>query len=119
MSLILFATLALLNPDPDRLEQAVRQAIEDEIEYGVDATKDQDMERYMETVPDDYRNIEDDGSVTDKAALRVKQLQAWSIIRRTNDLTISVERVEVGCEGHCAMVVTDQKWDRRWWDATA
>ena len=113
MSLILFASLALLNPHPDRLDLAVREAIEDEIEYGVDATKDQDMDRYMETVPDDYLIVEDDGSVTDKAALRVKQLQAWSIIRRTNDLTITVERVEVGCEGHCATVVTDQKWDRQ------
>ena len=113
MSLILFATLTLLNPDPDRLQLAVRQAIEDEIEYGIDATRDQDMDRYMEGVPDDYRIVEDDGSITDKAGLRTKQLQAWALIRRTNELTIAVQTVEVGCDGHCATVVTDQKWDRQ------
>lgn len=113
MSLILFATLILLNPDPGRLEQAVREAIEDEIGYGIDATKDQDMDRYMETVPDDFRVMEDDGSITDKAALRAKQLQAWSIIRRTNALAITVDQIRVGCDGHCATVVTDQTWDRQ------
>ena len=113
MPLILAATLALLNPGPDPVTLAVRQAIEDEIEYGIDATVDQDMDRYMEGVPDDYRIVEDDGSVTDKAALRIKQQQAWSIIRRTNDLTISVRSIDVGCDGHCATVVTDQRWDRQ------
>ena len=113
MSLILFAILTLLNPDPNRLEQAVREAIEDEIEYGIDATKDQDINRYMETVPDDYRIVEEDGTITDKTALRARQLQAWSIIRRTNQLTIDVESIQIGCDGHCASVVTDQTWDRQ------
>lgn len=113
MSLILCATLALLNPDDARHDLAVREAIEDEIEYSVEATIDQDMDRYMEGVPEDYRIIEDDGTVTDKAALRNKQLQAWLLIRRTNALTIEVGKIEVGCDGHCAAVVTDQKWDRQ------
>jgi hypothetical protein len=113
MSLILCATLALLNPGDDPQLLAVREAIEDEIEYGAEATINQDMDRYMEGVPDDYRILEDDGTVTDKAGLRAKQLQAWALIRRTNALTIEVEKVELGCDGHCATVVTDQRWDRQ------
>ncbi|MBL8771868.1 MAG: hypothetical protein JNK30_10845 [Phenylobacterium sp.] len=94
-------------------EQAVREAIEDEIDFGVHATIDKDIDRYMETVPADYRIVEDDGSITDRAALRARQLQAWSIITRTHALRIDVTRVEVGCDGHCATAWTDQRWDRQ------
>ncbi len=95
------------------LHRAVTEAIEDEIEYGIEATIAQDIERYMETVPDDYRIVEDDGTITDRDALRRNQLQAWSIILRTNTLSIDITRVDVGCEGQCATVWTDQRWDRQ------
>ena len=95
------------------LQQSVEEAIRDEIEFGIEATVDQDIDRYMETVPADYRIVEDDGSVTDRATLRAKQLQAWAIIPRTNALEIAVERVEVGCDGACATAWTDQRWDRQ------
>ena len=65
------------------------------------------------SVPDDYRIVEDDGSITDRDTLRANQLRAWAIIPRTNALTIDVTRVEVGCEGQCATVWTDQRWDRQ------
>lgn len=95
------------------LETAIREAIEDEIEYGAEATVEQDIERYMEGVPADYRIVEEDGSITDREALRAKQLRAWAIIPRTNRLEILVTDIEVGCEGHCAIVWTDQSWDRQ------
>ena len=105
--------LALAIPDEAALTIAVREAIQDEIEFTIDATRDKDIARYMETVPDDYRIVEDDGSVTDKAALRSKQLQAWSIILRTNALDQSISRMALSCGGTCADVWTDQRWDRQ------
>lgn len=112
MSLLL--ALALTTPDPDALlREGVRQAIEGEISFGINATKDKNMDRYMETVPDDYRIVEDDGSITDKAKLREKQTQAWAIIPRTNALTIDITGFQLGCEGECATVWTDQRWDRQ------
>jgi hypothetical protein len=112
--MLLALMIAAATPIPDaRLHHAVTQAIESEIEHGIDATIDQDIERYMETVPEDYRIVEDDGSITDRAELRRKQLQAWAIIPRTNALAIDVTRVEVGCDGECATVWTDQRWDRQ------
>ncbi|HST36044.1 MAG TPA: hypothetical protein VLK25_05390 [Allosphingosinicella sp.] len=112
--MLLALAIAAATPVPDaRLQHAVTQAIRDEIEYGIDATIDQDIERYMETVPEDYRIVEDDGSITDREALRRNQLQAWAIIPRTNALAIDVTRVEVGCDGECATVWTDQRWDRQ------
>lgn len=112
MPMLTALLLAAAAPDP-LLHQAVRDAIEDEIEYGLDATVDQDIERYMETVPADYRIVEDDGSITDRDTLRRNQLRAWAIIPRTNALRVTIDRIELGCDGECARVWTDQHWDRQ------
>jgi hypothetical protein len=112
---MIFAALALTIaiPDEPRLTGAVRQAIEDEIQHGLFATIEKDMDAYMEGVPDDYRIVEDDGTVTDKARLRELQTQAWALITRTNRLDIRVTGVKLGCGGECAFVKTDQLWDRQ------
>ncbi len=110
MSILLFALAAVTVPP---LERAVREAIQDEIDFGIDATRDKDMSRYMETVPDDYHIVENDGTITDRETLRAKQLQAWTIIPRTNALQIDITRFELGCDGDCANVWTDQRWDRQ------
>lgn len=107
------ALLVVANPDDARLHAAVLEAIRDEIAFGIEATIDKDIVRYMETVPADYRIAEDDGTITDRDALRAKQLQAWSIIPRTNALEIHVLDLKVGCDGQCAQVKTDQRWDRQ------
>jgi len=110
MLLLLLSLTA--EPDP-LLAHAVREAIEDEIEYAVEATLDQDIDRYMETVPHDTRILEDDGTITDRDRLRELQLQAWAITPRTNSIEITVTGFELGCDGECATVRTDQRWDRQ------
>lgn len=112
MAILALAALAVASTGAIET-RAVTEAIEDEIEYGIEATIAQDIDRYMETVPADYRIVEDDGSITDRETLRANQLQAWAIIPRTNALEIEVERVELGCEGLCATVWTGQRWDRQ------
>ncbi len=111
--MILLLSLALSIGSLPPADRAVAEAIRDEIDYGISATRDQDMDRYMEGVPADYRIVEDDGSITDRETLRAKQLQAWAIIRRTNALDIDITAIEVGCDRACATVWTDQKWDRQ------
>lgn len=120
MHLILLAALAGSAHPPISAEcharihlAAVSQAIRDEIDDGIEATVDQDIDRYMATVPVDYRIAGDDGRVIDRATLRAEQLRAWSLIRRTNALSIVIERVEPGCDGQCARVWTSQRWDRQ------
>jgi hypothetical protein len=112
---LMLATLLATTPIPDeaRLTRAVERAIGDEIQHGILATTRKDMDLYMETVPDDYRIIEDDGSITDKARLREKQTQAWALITRTNALDITITGFALGCGGECALVKTDQRWDRQ------
>lgn len=105
--------LALAIPDEALLTLSVRQAIENESDHAALATKRKDMDLYMEGVPDDYRIVDDDGSITDKARLREKQTQAWALITRTNKLDIVVTDLKLGCEGTCAFVKTDQLWDRQ------
>jgi hypothetical protein len=92
---------------------AVTEAIRDEIDDGIEATITQDIDRYMATVPVDYRIAGDDGSTVDREALRAEQLRAWALIRQTNALSIDIERVEPGCDGQCARVWTNQRWDRQ------
>ena len=111
--LIMLAAAALATEPAPPLEASIREAIEDEIQFGLEATERQDIARYMETVPADYRIVEEDGSITDRETLRAKQLQAWSIITRTNAIAMEIELIEVGCDGQCATVWTDQRWDRQ------
>ena len=107
------ATVCPALPDRDLLSTAVFEAIGDEIAHGILATKTKDMVLYMETVPEDYRQVEDDGSVTDKAGLRRMQEQAWAVIPRTNRIEITVKGFQLACDGENATVWTDQLWDRQ------
>lgn len=113
--MILLLAIATSTPIPDeaRLTHAVGQAVTDEIQFVNSAIKRKDMDRYMSAVPDDYRIEEDDGTITDKAALREKQTQAWTLIRRTNSIDIALTDLKLGCGGECAFVKTDQRWDRQ------
>lgn len=108
-----FLMLALAIPDEALLTLAVREAIADENAHGASATKAKDIDQYMEGVPDDYRIVEDDGSITDRARLREKQMQAWALITRTNRLEIAITDLKLGCGGDCALVTSDQLWDRQ------
>jgi len=110
---MLLSLLLAMTADAERMHNAVSEAIRDEISYGIEATREKNIERYMEGVPADYRIVESDGSITDRESLRRKQLQAWEIITQTNKLAIDIESVDVGCDGACATVVTNQHWDRQ------
>lgn len=111
---ILIASL-MCSEQPDRaeLERAVLAAITDEIQHGIEATREQDVEAYMSRVPDDYYHIEEDGTRVDRQGLREMQTRAWSIIPRTNRLAIDVTRLELSCDGSSATVWTNQLWDRQ------
>lgn len=90
----------------------IRAAIAAEIEKGVEATIAQDIDAFMDGVPDDYRIVEDDGSITDKEALREHALRSWAIIDKTIDLEITIGGVEPGPDCDEALVRTSQRWER-------
>lgn len=70
----------------------------------------------MEGVPCDLRLLEGDGSITDWAALKASQLEAWGIITQTDVLGIDVTVLELGCGGARATARTDERWDRQMLD---
>lgn len=90
----------------------IRAAIDEEIQKGVRATIAEDIEAFMDGVPDDYRIVEDDGSITDKAALREHALRSWAIIDKTIDLKITINSVDLGPGCDDVLVRTSQRWER-------
>ena len=121
-SVCLFGVLALLatacSTEPSSEPGAacdvrpVRRAIEAEIRKGVEATRREDIDAFMDGVPDDFRIVEDDGSITDKAKLRELTLQKWAIIDRTISLDISIDSLDVAPPCREATVRTSQRWER-------
>jgi hypothetical protein len=112
MTLAALVGCASVPKDGDAETRAYR-AIDREIQEGLRAVTVKDIDAYMASVPKDYRIVEDDGSITDRDKLREKQLQAWSIIIRTNANEQRITGFQLGCAGRCATVWTDQRWDRQ------
>lgn len=90
----------------------IKAAIDAEIQQGVRATIDEDIDAYMDGVPDDYRIVEDDGSITDKETLRANALRSWAIIDETRDLVIVIDSIDVAPSCDEAAVKTSQRWER-------
>jgi hypothetical protein len=91
---------------------AARSAIEAEIQKGIKATMDEDIDAFMDGVPDDFKIVEDDGSITDKAKLRMLTLQRWAIIDKTLALEITIDSVELAPSCLEARLRTSQRWER-------
>ncbi len=90
----------------------IRAAVDAELQRGVRATIEEDIDAYMDGVPDDYLILEDDGSVTDKAALREYALKSWAVIDRTISLEITLDDLAVAADCQSAEVATSQRWER-------
>jgi hypothetical protein len=90
----------------------IRAAIDAEIQRGVRATIEEDIDAYMDGVPDDYRIVEDDGSVTDKETLRANALRSWAVIDGTRELKIVIDSIVVAPSCEEARVKTYQRWER-------
>lgn len=112
-ALMIFALAGCASPAPDSCPtEAIRAAIDTEIQKGVRATIDEDIDAYLDGVPDDYRIVEDDGSITDKETLRANALRDWAIIDETRELSVSIEAIVVAPLCEEATVTTAQRWAR-------
>lgn len=90
----------------------IRAAIDSEIQKGVRASIEEDIDAYMDGVPDDYRIVEDDGSVTDRETLRANALRNWAVIDETRELKIVIDSIAVAPSCEEASVKTSQRWER-------
>lgn len=110
-AIMLSACAAVPAPSSCPVED-IRAAIDAEIQKGAEATRNEDIDAYMDGIPDDYRIVEDDGSITDKAKLREFALRSWAIIDETIDLKISIDEIDVHAPCNEAVVRTSQRWER-------
>ncbi len=111
--LMFFALSACASQQPAACPiDAIRTEIDAEIQKGVKATIDEDIDAYMDGVPDDYRIVEEDGSITDKETLRANALRNWAVIDETRELVITIDAMEVAPPCTEAKVMTSQRWER-------
>jgi len=88
----------------------VRNAIETEIARSVEATRTQNIEAYMECIPEDWVMQGENGERVTRDQLRANVLRDWSIIPRTLAIETQIDSLQV--HGDAATVYTSQRWER-------
>ena len=91
---------------------AIREKINDARQRGVEATRNEDIDLYMDGIPDDFRVEEDDGTVNTKEQLRQYALRNWAVIDRTLELSVTITSLNINSNCNEAQVFTDQRWER-------
>lgn len=89
----------------------VRREVEAQIARGVEATRNEDIDGYMEGIPDDYAIYDESGEVITRAQMRANALRDWNVISQTLDLTIAVDSLVLSGDS-TATVYTSQRWER-------
>ena len=91
--------------------EEVRSAIKVQIAKGVEATRIQDIDAYMDGVPEDLVIHDERGERITREQQRANTLRDWGIIPRT--LTIDVKVDSLRRHGDTAATVyTSQRWER-------
>lgn len=89
----------------------VRAQIQAVIDHGLQATRDQDIDAYMSTVPADLVIHDESGELVTRDRLRANILRDWSIIPGTLRLAVRID--SLGVHGDTAATVyTFQEWER-------
>ena len=96
-------------PEADVAE--IRREIEAQIARGVAATRDEDIEAYMEGLPEDLVIYDERGEVISREQQRAYALRDWAVISRTLDIEVVLDSLAVAA-GSLATVYTSQRWER-------
>lgn len=91
--------------------EEVRQQIEEQIERGVLATRDEDIEAYMAGLPDDLVIYDEHGGVISREQQRAAVLRDWEVITRTLGIAVVVDSLALAGDS-AATVYTSQRWER-------
>lgn len=113
VSLVLAAGCATAPAAPVARIEAVRAEIEAAIARGVEATRTQDIDAYMEGIPEDLVVHDESGEVVTRDELRASTLRDWSVIPETLAIEVVIDSLELGDDGDTATVYTSQRWERR------
>ncbi|MBI3818332.1 MAG: hypothetical protein HY286_06535 [Planctomycetes bacterium] len=91
-------------------DERARSEIEAAIAASVEATRSQDINAYMATIPDDLIIRDETGATITRDQQRTNTLRDWSIIPRTLSIRVVVDTIHV--DGNNATVFTSQRWER-------
>ena len=92
-------------------DAAVRSAIENQLARGVEATRSQDIDAYMDGIPEDFVIQDESGERITREQQRANTLRDWSIIPRTLAIELKVDSLHVYGDT-AATVFTSQRWER-------
>jgi hypothetical protein len=87
-----------------------RSAIAAQIRSGIEATRNKNVDQYLDQIPDEVQMRDAAGNVLTREALREQVTQAWTLIERTRVLDVVIDTIIP--YGDSASVVTVQHWDR-------
>lgn len=88
----------------------VRAAISAELAKSTEATRNEDIDAYMDQLPEGLVIHDEDGSVVSREQQRANILRDWAIIERTLELMVRVDSLALHTDS--ATVYTSQRWER-------
>lgn len=91
-------------------ESIARSQIEAAIARSVEATRAQDIDRYMASVPEDLILHDGSGEIITRDQLRTNALRDWSIIPKTLSISVTIDSIAV--DSNSATAYTSQRWER-------
>lgn len=89
----------------------IRAGIDAMIQHGVDATRRQDIDAYMEGLPEDLAIHDESGEVISREQQRANVLRDWSVIPATLAIQYTIDSL-TGATDSSATVYTSQRWER-------
>ena len=104
------AALLLVGCVGDSGKSIARTQIESAIARSVEATRTQDIDGYMASIPEDFILRDGSGEIITRVQLRANVLRDWSIIPKTLSISVTIDSVAV--DGDSATVHTSQRWER-------
>lgn len=99
------------SPNPGSPAAEARAAIEAAISRSLAATRNQDIDGFMASFPDNWSVVDGEGHQIDKKQFRVNTLRDWKIIARTIAIDEKIESLKLDSPTR-ATVFTSQRWER-------
>lgn len=90
---------------------AIREEIQNKLDLGVQATREKDIDLYMELLPKDLVIYDESGEVITREMQRNYALRDWAIIDTTLSISATLDSIHY-LSRDSLQVFTSQRWER-------
>lgn len=94
-------------PEKEEIREIVRKKVRD----GVIATRNKDIDTYMEQLPEDLVIYDENGEVISREQQRQYALEAWEIIDSTLYIDVTIDSIQFSGRDSI-FVFNSQRWER-------